>query len=464
VTWQPRLPGSRRLAGSAGPVVGALLAALALLQTAVARGQDWGRAVWSDEFDGAAGSPPDPARWTYDVGDLGVNNEIETYCSPAFTTPPCDASDPNAYRDGRGHLVIRAVRRAGGAWTSARLKTQGLEEFQYGRIEASMRLPVGPGLWPAFWMLGGNIASVGWPACGEIDLMENVPVSAGLGPTTVRSTLHGPGYSGSAGLGRDYSFTRGGRVDTSFHTYGALWSPRMIQFYVDEPRNVFFVRTERDVPAGQPWVYDHPFFAILNLAVGGDWPGPPDASTPTPTEVLVDHVRVYHASAIAGPSLRASPIALKAGATATGALELAAAPGSGRVYVDCAGAPAQATCLVNPYVVDFSEAPEATATLVVATRAPTGVAGVAVGFRTPLAASLGVALLAAYVLRGRGRATGLLVAFALLAVLAPACGGAGGAGASTGTGTPPGSYTLTVTAYTLSGDSSAVAVPLTVSR
>jgi Glycosyl hydrolases family 16 len=433
------------------------LAAVLMLLPAVARGQEWGQPAWSDEFDGPAGSPPDAAKWTYDVGDLQVNNELETYCSPAFTSPPCDRGIPTVYRDGGGRLVIRGVRTRTGAWISARLKTQGLEEFQYGRIEASMRLPVGPGLWPAFWMLGGNIASVGWPSCGEIDLMENVPSAGGLGPATVRATIHGPGYSGAQGLGRDYSFPGGGRVDTAFHTYGILWSPRMIQFYVDDPRNVFFVRTERDVPPGDRWVYDGPFFAILNLAVGGDWPGPPDASTPNPAEMIVDYVRVYTASPMDGPELSALPIAVRAGATATSALTLVSSAGAGRAYVACGGAPPQATCSVEPYVVDFSHASEASATVTVTTRGSTGAIGGVARLRLALAGCLAMACLAA-----RRRRRGILAALALSAGLAWACGGSGAAGNTPTTGTPAGSYSLRVTAYTLGGTSS-VDIPLSVS-
>jgi beta-glucanase (GH16 family) len=139
--------------------------------------QDWGSPVWSDEFDSRAGAPPDPARWTFDTGNLGVNNELEIYCATGSSTPPCEKDEPNAVQDGEGHLVIQAIRTASGTWTSARLKAQGLHEFRYGRIEASLRLPVGAGLWPAFWMLGSDITTVGWPNCGEIDFMENVPVS-----------------------------------------------------------------------------------------------------------------------------------------------------------------------------------------------------------------------------------------------------------------------------------------------
>jgi beta-glucanase (GH16 family) len=447
-----------------------LLNAVAATMMAVAVGivtsgrvvaQDWGQPVWSDEFDGRSGAAPDPAKWTYDVGDLHVNNELEIYCSPASASAPCDPSVPNAFQDGGGRLVVQAVKSRSGTWTSARLKTQGLESFQYGRIEAGMRLPVAPGLWPAFWMLGDDITTTGWPQCGEIDFMENVPITAGLGPTTIRSTLHGPGYSGSAGLGQSYTLANGGRVDTAFHTYGAIWSPYMVQFYVDDPRNVFFVRTARDVPAGSTWVYDHGFFAILNLAVGGDWPGPPDASTPSPSPMLVDYVRVYHASTILGPVLQAPAITVKSGASATASVDAVAARGAGRMYLACTGAPAQATCSLNPYVVDFSDTAEVSTAVTVATR-PTAVAlGSNVGAGGMAAAVVALALVPR--LR-RKRRSAWMVAGALLLIsfVAGACGGGGGAPSTGQSGTPAGSYTLTITAYTVSGDSSSVGIPLTV--
>ena len=219
----------------------------------------------------------------------------------SISPAPCDPANPNASLDGSGHLLIQALRVSGetapgsNAWTSARLNTANdRASFRYGRIESRMQLPTGPGIWPAFWALGTNIGTVDWPTCGEMDFMENVPLVGHLGPKVVKSTIHGPGYSGGHGLGKDYSLS----TDvTEFHSYGAIWSPFMVQFYVDDPANVFFIRTPRDLPAGKEWVYEHPFFLLLNLAVGGigSWPGPPDASTPNPARMVVDYVRVFRA-------------------------------------------------------------------------------------------------------------------------------------------------------------------------
>ncbi|MBI3565631.1 MAG: glycoside hydrolase family 16 protein [Elusimicrobia bacterium] len=252
--------------------------------------------AWSDEFDGPAGALPDPAKWTPDEGDSGFGNqELEYYCPPGSAKAPCDPKRPNAATDGRGRLVIAAQKDAAGKWTSARLKTAGLKTFQYGRIEARMRLPYGPGLWPAFWALGGDRAKIEWPDCGEIDVMENVPgdVPGGLGADTIKSTLHGPGYSGVHGVGKDLKLPRGGRVDDEFHAYGAVWSPGRVAFYVDDWRAPFFVATKKDLPKGAKWVFDKPFFLIMNLAVGGSWPKDPTPKTPDPARMLVDYVRVY---------------------------------------------------------------------------------------------------------------------------------------------------------------------------
>jgi beta-glucanase (GH16 family) len=251
--------------------------------------------AWSDEFDGPAGAAPDAGKWGYDVGGDGWGNqEREFYCRPGANAAPCDAKRPNAHLDGHGRLVIEAFK-SSGTWTSARLKTIGLEQFGYGRVEARLRLPTGAGLWPAFWLLGVDISSAGWPGCGEIDVMENIPAVGEnpLGPTKIQSTLHGPGYSGAHGIGRAFTLPGGGRVDDGFHVYGALWSPGRLSFYVDDPGAPFFTATPRVLPAGQRWVFDHPFFIILNLAVGGSWPQDPDATTPDPARLLVDWVRVY---------------------------------------------------------------------------------------------------------------------------------------------------------------------------
>jgi beta-glucanase (GH16 family) len=269
-----------------------VIAAASLLAATHASAQIW-KLAWSDEFNGPAGSAPDSSKWTYDLGNNNGwgNGELEFYCAPTSNTSPCSTSSPNIRMDGNGNLTIQAIKTASGTWTSGRMKTEGLAQFQYGRIEARMKLPVGAGLWPAFWMLGTNIGTAGWPTCGEQDIMEWVPQYT---PTTTSSTVHGPGYSGAGGIGAKFTFPNGGRTDDAgFHTYGLLWSPNKIQFYRDDWTKPFFTVTPANIPAGTQWVYNHPFFLLLNLAVGGGFPGPPNAATPSPATVLVDYVRVY---------------------------------------------------------------------------------------------------------------------------------------------------------------------------
>jgi beta-glucanase (GH16 family) len=343
--------------------------------------QTWNQ-VWSDEFDGAPGTPIDTAKWKFETGILKVNNEVEYYCAPGASAGGCNSAKPNAYIDGNGHLVIQAIKLNSstapnsGSWTSARMTTDGTEQFQYGRAEARMMLPVGPGIWPAFWALGTNISSVGWPNSGEIDYMENVPASGGLGPTKISSTLHGSGYSGDKGLPKKYTFPNGDV--TGWHTYGAIWSPNMIQFYVDDPAKVFYVITAADVPAGQSWAFNHPFFLLMNLAVGGDgsWPGPADATTPTPALMTVDYVRIYKAAAAPAPSLgKAAPITVKAGATPGNSTTISVTNrvGTGRVFLSCTTTAPKATCqastsdALNPNTLDFSSRDEGMAKITVNT-------------------------------------------------------------------------------------------------
>jgi beta-glucanase (GH16 family) len=240
--------------------------------------------VWSDEFEGANGSSPDAAKWTYDIGGGGWgNNELQTYTN---RTENARIED--------GALLIQAVKESfTGAdgirrdYTSARLKTLGLHQWTYGKIEARMKLPYGQGIWPAFWMLGSDIPQVDWPECGEIDIMENI----GREPSIVHGTIHGPGYSGDGGIGSSYTLAGGGRFADDFHTFAVEWEKNVIRFYVDG--NLYATRTPSELPAGTRWVFDKPFFIILNLAVGGNWPGNPDATTTFPQTVRVDFVRVY---------------------------------------------------------------------------------------------------------------------------------------------------------------------------
>ncbi|HEV7654483.1 MAG TPA: discoidin domain-containing protein [Mycobacteriales bacterium] len=241
------------------------------------------RMVFDDEFNDAAGVTPSTARWTAETGS-GQNNELEFY------TP-----NRNASTDGTGNLVIEARREttAGSAcpggpcqYTSGRINTAGKFSFTYGHVEARIKVSGTQGLWPAFWMLGANFPTVGWPASGEIDVMEHV----GRLPNQVFSTLHAPAYNGGNGDGQPFTGT--GDFAAAFHTYGMDWDAAHMTFLVDG--NPFFTLTKAQVEATRgPWVYDHPFFVILNNAVGGDFPGNPDATTVMPQRMLVDYVRVF---------------------------------------------------------------------------------------------------------------------------------------------------------------------------
>ncbi len=241
--------------------------------------------VWSDEFDGAAGSSVDRSRWTFDIGGGGWGNqELETYTDRTA----------NASLDGSGNLVIVANRETltgpdgiTRPYTSARLKTEGLFTHGYGRFESRMQIPYGQGLWPAFWMLGADISTVGWPACGEIDIMENI----GIEPGTVHGSLHAPRGAEVGSTTGSFALPAGQRFADGFHVFAVEWEPSQVRFYVDD--TLYLTRTGADLPAGTRWVFDHPFFVILNVAVGGTWPGSPDATTTFPQRMRVDYVRVY---------------------------------------------------------------------------------------------------------------------------------------------------------------------------
>ena len=266
----------------AGPAILLLLAppVLPLLACAAFDGPDdpvW-TLVWSDEFDGPAGQLPDPANWSFDIGTGWGNRQLEY-----------DTDRPeNVSLDGNGNLAITARREPwmGSAYTSGRIKTQGLFEQAYGRFEARIRLPTGQGIWPAFWMLGSDFPTVGWPECGEIDVMEY----RGQEPTIVLGTVHGPGYSGGGGISARYALT-GDRFDTGFHEFAIEWTEDGIVWFVDGRR--YHAVDPGDTPGR--WVFDHPFFILLNVAVGGNFVGPPNESTTFPQSMLVDWVRVYRA-------------------------------------------------------------------------------------------------------------------------------------------------------------------------
>jgi len=239
---------------------------------------------WSDEFNGKNGSLVDTSKWVSETGGGGWGNQELEY----YTARP-----ENAY-ELDGNLVIKVLREkykgADGVsrrYTSARLKTLGKFAQAYGRFEARIKVPRGQGIWPAFWMMGEDVDKAGWPKCGEIDVMENI----GKEPVLVHGTIHGPGYSGGKGIGAPFSFTPPQAFADDFHVYAVEWEPNTIRFYVDE--HLYETRTASGLPPGTKWVYDHPFFMLLNVAVGGPWGGIPDASSVFPQTMLVDYVRVY---------------------------------------------------------------------------------------------------------------------------------------------------------------------------
>jgi len=258
-----------------------LFLALSLLAVEPLAAQTGWVLTWSDEFDGAN---LDANKWVYAIGGNGWgNNELEYYTNRL----------QNVYLE-NGTSVIKAVKETYTGpdgvtrnYTSGRIRTQGKFSQAYGRFEARIKVPYGQGIWPALWMLGDDYETAGWPACGEIDIMENI----GREPSTVHGTIHGPGYSGGNGIGAAYSLPAGRRFADDFHLFAIEWEPGVIRWYVDD--QLYKTITPANLPRGTRWVFDHPFYLLLNLAVGGNWPGIPDQSTVFPQYMLVDYVRVY---------------------------------------------------------------------------------------------------------------------------------------------------------------------------
>lgn len=238
--------------------------------------------VWSDEFNGTDGSAPDASKWAIQTGGNGWgNNELEYY-----------TARPQNVQVSGGNLVITAVKEdytgpdgVTQHYTSARIQTKGLFSQTYGRFEARIKIPKGQGMWPAFWMLGTDIDTNPWPACGEIDIMENI----GKEPAILHGSLHGPGYA-PGNVTAAYMLPTGALSD-DYHLYAVEWEAQQVRFYVDSTLYATF--TSANLPSGSPWEFNKPFFILLNLAVGGDWPGNPDSTTQFPQQMLVDYVRVY---------------------------------------------------------------------------------------------------------------------------------------------------------------------------
>ncbi|MGB6831517.1 MAG: family 16 glycosylhydrolase [Terracidiphilus sp.] len=263
-----------------------------------------GTLVWSDEFSNStsANTLPSASNWTYDTGtDCCGNDEQETYCAAGSSTSPCNPLSPNAYIAPGGGLNIVAESPTIDVFTSARLKSQGLFSFQYGRIEAKMMLPESQGMWPAFWLLGNSIATVNWPGCGELDIMEHIdgsdpPSAAGNAPEGfdwIAGSVHGG--TGSNEENGSQQYHPNGFSAAAWHTYGMIWTKGEIQYYVDSPSNVYATFKSTDTTwSPTPWPFDAgPQFILLNLAVGGDWPGNVDLSTVFPSTMQVQYVRIY---------------------------------------------------------------------------------------------------------------------------------------------------------------------------
>ncbi len=243
--------------------------------------------VWSDEFDGKA---VDATKWTFEKGNNNGwgNNELQVY-----TDKPANATLRQVA--GASALAVTAVKEPvkdqnkSFSYTSARLVTKNKFTFRYGKVEIRAKMPQGQGIWPAFWMLGDNIDEVGWPACGEIDIMEFLGHDTG----TVYSTLHGP-ITGGPGFGQPYRLPGGASFADDYHVFTFEWHEDHLSFLVDG--NLYFLADKAQVQylkGKKEWVFNRPYFLIVNLAVGGNWPGNPNASTKFPQTLAVDYVRVY---------------------------------------------------------------------------------------------------------------------------------------------------------------------------
>ena len=459
---------------------------------------------WCQEFNATTPGPPDTTVWSFDLGNSGFgNNELETYCGPPgysgnLSTCPSTFSTTtsNAYLDGNGpngHLVIQAINN-GSTWFSARMNTSKSQNFQYGRIEASIQLPntTNQGLWPAFWSLGSDISTTPWPACGETDFMEDwsPQVFNGPGPGGNKTTIH-TASTGGNGVGGLFTFPSGQQADTAFHTYGTIWSANMMQFYIDDPTKPFLIETPANLPSGDTWPFNASLFLLANVAVGGTLGGTPSALTPNPGIMMLDYVRQYTpAAAVTAPVLGTPPsISVKAGATSgnTSAFVPTLTAGTGYVYFSCSTTAPKASCAISttdPFKFVVNSSAAETVTVTVTTTANTSEAKLVTPrsrkpqMRTWLPIVVAGFLLSIVVIPGRVRSRTSLICCALAAGLLLTAGmaGCGGGNYTTTTtppsnnGTPAGSYTVGVYAFTESNVSDGsnakadanVAIPLTV--
>jgi len=469
---------------------------------------------WCEEFNATTAGPPDTTVWSFDLGNGGFgNNEIETYCGPpGYSGNPSNCpstfstTTSNAYLDGSGHLVIQALS-TGGTWFSARMKTQGLQNFQYGRIEARVQLPdtTNQGLWPAFWSLGSDINTTPWPACGETDFMEvwSPQIDNGPGPAANKTTIHTAATDGS-GLQPNgtYTFPSGQANDTAFHTYGMIWSSNMQQFYIDNPLQPYYITTTSNLSSGDTWPFNAQIFLLANIAVGGTLGGTPSASTTDPALMMLDYVRQYQSQAAVPAPVLGTPPAITVTAGATTGNSTTFTPGltanTGYVYFSCSTNAPKASCAINSsdslnaFVTNSNAVPAETVTVSVTTTANTSAPSTTAASLTPPPFFLNskmfvwlpitmvgflVSVVVAPVARRPSRTClhrcALVAGLILTGAATWSCGGGSGGGQIIppgNNGTPPGSYTVTVYAFTESNVGSgsnstadaSVPIPLTV--
>jgi beta-glucanase (GH16 family) len=455
-------------------------------------------ARWCQEFSGAAASP-DTTMWHFDTGNNNGwgNHEVEVYCGPpgyAGNPQQCPSTfsitTNTVYIDGGGHLVIQPINN-GGTWISTRMNTEGIKNVQYGRIEASLQLPdtTNPGLWPAFWSLGSSIATgTPWPNCGESDFMENwsPQVLRGPGPGGNKSTIH-TAVTGGVGTGGSYTFPAGQLADTNFHAYGVIWSPNVMQFYIDDPTKPFLIKTPDDLPSGDTWPFNAQIFLLMNVAVGGTLGGS-TTNLVNPQPLMADYVRTYSPSAVTIPTLGNPPsISVKAGATTgnSSSFTPALTPGTGFAYFSCSTDAPKASCAIttadslNHFVANSSAAESVTVSVTTTANSvlPPLLFYPKVRIRLPIAIvgllALTLGALARRMQSRTWRFSCMLVAGLVFggAVIA-GCGGGNTivTPPPTNNGTTPGAYTVTVYVFTESNVSDgsnanadrSVSIPLTV--